>query len=123
LIHPRESQGYEASAAAPLLHANQARRQLLEKRQGATGPAGKDGITQTHTTVLRTKKWEIDVEQSLAREILSDGSRMPALNLRPMFESLAHALRVQSLVEESDAQAMRTAMSGRSISGRSSWSS
>ena len=60
--------------------------------KGDKGEPGKDGITRTQTTVLKTKKWEINVEQSLAREILSDGSRMPALNLRPMFESLAHDL-------------------------------
>jgi hypothetical protein len=71
-----------------------------------------NGITQTHTTVLETKTWEIHVEQSLAREILLDGSRMPALNLRPMFESLADDLdqRVKSLIEESVAQAIRTAI-------------
>jgi hypothetical protein len=50
--------------------------------KGETGPAGKDGVTHTHTTVLKTKKWEINIEDYRAREILSDGSRMPALNFR-----------------------------------------
>ena len=49
MIHPRESQGYEASAAAPLLHANQARRQLLEKRQGAV----KEIFIEGHTSKER----------------------------------------------------------------------
>jgi hypothetical protein len=77
--------------------------------QGERGPAGRDG-RDGHTAVLKTKRWEINTEEFLAREVLSDGSRMPALNFRPILERLMPEidLRVQSLVEEALAAAMRS---------------
>jgi hypothetical protein len=76
--------------------------------QGERGLAGRDG-KDGHTVVLKTKKWEINVEDYLAREILSDGSRMPALNFRPVLERLMPEidLRVQSMVEQVIAEALR----------------
>jgi hypothetical protein len=82
--------------------------------RGGPGPAGRDG-KDGHTVVLKTKKWEISTEDYLAREILSDGSRMPALNLRPMLERLMPEidLRVQSMVEQVIAEAIRPACCGQ----------
>jgi hypothetical protein len=78
------------------------------RRTGADRP-GKDGVTHTHTTVLKTQRSEINTDDYLAREILSDGSRMPALTLRPMLENLARELdlRVESIVERMITEALR----------------
>jgi hypothetical protein len=49
------------------------------------GRSGESWQRRRDAPAIKTKKWEIKAADFIAREILSDGDRMPALNL-PFFE-------------------------------------
>jgi hypothetical protein len=50
---------------------------------GRDGARGKDGVTMTR--LVGIKRWKIAAGDYSARAIMTDGSRSPKLDLRPLF--------------------------------------
>ena len=55
--------------------------------KGDRGERGKSGITKIVKQTVGIKSWRVDPQAFTIAAELSDGSAMPVLNLRPLFES------------------------------------
>ena len=55
--------------------------------KGDRGERGKSGITQIRKQTVGIKRWHVDRQAFTVSAELEDGSAMPVLNLRPLFES------------------------------------
>jgi hypothetical protein len=54
--------------------------------KGDRGAPGKNGTTEVIKQTIKIERWDIDRANFSVRGFLSDGSEMPELNLRVLFE-------------------------------------
>ena len=59
----------------------------LKGDKGDRGERGKNGITKILRQTVSIENWRVDTQAFTIAAELSDGSAMPVLNLRPLFES------------------------------------
>ena len=57
---------------------------------GRLGRAGKNGITTIRTELVTIKKWEINRAAYTIRPILTDKTRLVAVQMRELFEQFMH---------------------------------
>jgi hypothetical protein len=54
--------------------------------KGDKGAPGRNGISKTLKQTIKIERWSIDRASFSVRGVLNDGSEMPVLDLRPLFE-------------------------------------
>jgi len=61
-------------------------RQGPKGERGERGARGRNGVTKTVKQTVKIRKWLVDTKNFTATAILSDGTPMAVLDLRPLFE-------------------------------------